>query len=106
MDKNTNLKSVEVDSNFTWAWQQARLRIYLSLFSTYYLNILNYGQIILNKHLFKRVFLILIDYFTLIWQVTGFYSMVHVNMYNIYFINQMLDWMFYYVSYCQSFIIG
>ena len=43
----------KVDSNFTYAWQKARLRIYLSLLSTYYLNIFNYGQIILNKHLFK-----------------------------------------------------
>ena len=45
----------KVDSNFTWALQKARLRIYLSLLSTYYLNIFNNGQIILNKHLFKRV---------------------------------------------------
>ena len=58
MDKNTNLKVCKVNLYFTWALQQARLRIYLSLLSTYYLNIFNYGQIILNKHL--------IDYFTLI----------------------------------------
>ena len=40
--------------------------------------------------------------------------MVHDNMYNIYFIIQILDLifyyvsfgLFYYVSYCQSFIIG
>ena len=39
MDKYTNLKSVESRLKFTLAWQQARLRIYLSLLSTYYLNI-------------------------------------------------------------------
>ena len=60
------------------------------------MNNFNYIQIILNKHQFKR------DSVTLMWQFADiFLSMVHNNIHNIYFMIQILDWIFNYISSCQ-----
>ena len=47
-----------------------------------------------------------IDSVALIWQFADILPMVRNNKHHIYFMIQILDWIFYYVSSCQRFIIG
>ena len=56
MDKNTNFKSVEIRLKFYLGLTTSQAQNIFWVFSPHIIQIyFNYGHIILNKHLFKRV---------------------------------------------------